>query len=81
MSVTAGVTDRNGRAPDLTSLGAGATAGTYRLTFDLGSYFESKGIIDYLHPVADVTFIVKDEQNCHVPLLVTPFSYTTYRGT
>lgn len=54
-----------------------ATAGVYRLTFATADHFA-----DPFHPEISVTFNVVDAtQHYHVPLLVSPFGYTTYRGT
>jgi len=74
-----GVTDADGRAREL--LAAPLTAGTWRLTFETGAYFGAAGVAAF-HPVVSVTFAVADAaQHHHVPLLVSPFGYTTYRGS
>lgn len=68
-----GVTDADGRA----RLSDRAAAGTYRLTFDTGSYNP-----DGFFPEATIVFrIVNEEQHHHVPLLLSPFGYSTYRGS
>ena len=55
--------------------------GTYRLTFDTGAYFRSRGSGPFF-PEASVVFAVEDpEQHYHVPLLLSPFAYSTYRGS
>ncbi len=79
-SVARGVTDDDGRLKTLTDPG-GVPAGTYRLTFDTGAYFARLGT-DAFFPTAHITFIVKDESaHFHVPLLLAPFGYSTYRGS
>lgn len=74
-------TDTDGRARDLLSSGVDITAGTYRLRFAVGAYFAARDI-EAFYPYAEVTFVVRDpRQHHHVPLLVSPFGYTTYRGS
>jgi 5-hydroxyisourate hydrolase len=55
--------------------------GTYRITFDTGAYFRAQGIEPF-YPEVTVTFEVTDpSQHYHVPLLLSPFGYSTYRGS
>lgn len=76
-----GTTDANGRVQKLLAPGAALVVGTWRLRFDTGAYFRAAGVTSF-HPTIDVTFEVGDAgQPCHVPLLVSPFGYTTYRGS
>jgi len=76
-----GTTDKNGRVTTLTDDKALAP-GTYRLTFDTGSYHREQGISAPFFPEAKITFNVRDtDEHYHVPLLLSPFGYTTYRGT
>ncbi|CEG40705.1 5-hydroxyisourate hydrolase [Plasmopara halstedii] len=57
-------------------------AGTYRLVFHVQEYFQSHGIADFFYPEVTIAFIVKDPtQHYHVPLLLNPFGYSTYRGS
>ncbi len=72
-------TDADGRVRDLGD--EELTAGVYRLTFDVGAYFGEQGVASF-HPEAAVTFeIANPDEHHHVPLLVSPFGYTTYRGS
>lgn len=72
--VAEGVTDGDGR---LGSLGPEALEhGTYRLVFDLTSYDA-----DAFFPEVVVSFKITDERHHHVPLLLSPFAYSTYRGS
>ena len=73
------VTDADGR---VTSFGDGPLeAGEYRLHFDTGAYFATSGR-DAFYPEVVVTFrIVDAAQHHHVPLLLSPFAYSTYRGS
>ncbi len=76
---TAGVTDADGRIP---ALAPGALAGgTYRLVFDTGAYFAATGQ-DGFYPEVVVTVAVDPaREHTHVPLLLSPFAYSTYRGS
>ena len=55
-------------------------AGVYRLRFDTGAYFLARGMRSF-HPEVVVTFLLDDASSCHVPLLLSPFGYSTYRGS
>ena len=58
-----------------------SSAGVYRLIFDTGNYF-ARQKIDALYPVVEVTFQVREgESHFHIPLLLSPNGYTTYRGS
>ena len=74
-------TDGDGRVKDLLAEGAKLDTGTYRLTFGTGAYFAAQKIATFFHE-ASVTFAITDPaQHYHVPLLVSPFGYSTYRGS
>ncbi len=72
-------TDRDGRCG---SLGPERLdAGTYRLRFDTGAYFAEQQQ-DTFYPEVLVVFRLADrDQHYHVPLLLSPFAYSTYRGS
>ena len=74
-------TDGDGRCAQLLPDGTALARATYRLTFATGPYFAALGIAAF-HPEATVVFEVREPQERHhVPLLLSPFGYTTYRGT
>jgi len=74
-------TDADGRARTLMPAGSGLSPGLYRLTFDLENYFRAAGI-EAFYPQATIVFHVRDaSQHYHVPLLLSPFGYSTYRGS
>jgi len=76
-----GVTDGDGRLRDLLPVKHTLVAGIYRLSFDVGSYFRAAGVACF-YPSIAVTFEVREpSQQHHVPLLVSPFGYSTYRGS
>lgn len=72
-----GRTDADGRL----ALGPDALEpGDYALTFDTGAYFAARGV-ETFYPVATIAFRVADAPHYHVPLLLSPFAYSTYRGS
>lgn len=76
-----GVTDADGRLRTLLADDRPLRGGVYRLTFDTAAYFEQVGVQAF-YPRVRVEFTVAaGESHCHVPLLLSPFGYTTYRGT
>ncbi|WP_173921477.1 hydroxyisourate hydrolase [Agromyces sp. Marseille-P2726] len=78
-AVAASVTDDDGR---VSRLGPDAVpAGEYRLRFDTGGYFAARGT-DTFYPEVLIDFVVAEEgRHYHVPLLLSPFAYSTYRGS
>ena len=75
-----GVTNEDGRVTDLLSPGA-LRVGNYRLRFAVGAYFAALDTPTF-YPEVDLTFRVdRPEEHYHVPLLLSPFGYTTYRGS
>ncbi|XP_077306705.1 cadherin-1-like [Lithobates pipiens] len=78
--VSRSVTDQDGRCPGLLR-GEPLTAGTFQLRFDTGEYWKQLKL-EAFHPHAEVVFNIKDpKEKYHVPLLITPHSYSTYRGS
>jgi 5-hydroxyisourate hydrolase len=75
------MTDGDGRARQLLPAGSALTMGIYRLTFEIETYFRTQGIQGF-YPEASIVFHVRDaNQHYHVPLLLSPFGYSTYRGS
>jgi 5-hydroxyisourate hydrolase len=75
------ITDDDGRARDLVKDPSTMASGVYRITFDTATYFASDDIEGF-YPEASVVFTVRDPaQHFHVPLLLSPFGYSTYRGS
>jgi 5-hydroxyisourate hydrolase len=76
-----GATDADGRLRDLAPPGFVPGGGEYRLTFDAGAYFAAAGVDGFYTEVV-VAFVVRDAAaHHHVPLLLSPYGYTTYRGS
>ena len=79
--VGSGVTDADGRVRELVAAGTPLEAGVYRMTFSVAEYFEETGR-DAFYPEIIVAFrIAAGSGHYHVPLLLSPFGYSTYRGT
>ena len=75
-----GVTDADGRILDLLAAGR-LTVAVYRLTFATGEYFQKSGT-DGFYPEVTVVFEIRQpDEHYHVPLLLSPFGYSTYRGS
>ena len=74
-------TDSDGRCAQLLPENESLSVGTYRLAFDTATYFHVQKI-DGLYPVVEITFEAREgESHLHVPLLLSPHGYTTYRGS
>jgi 5-hydroxyisourate hydrolase len=75
-----GVTDGDGRLGTLVAPGS-LKEGTYRLTFDTRAYFVARKI-EALYPQVSVVFEVRRaNEHYHIPLLLSPYGYSTYRGS
>ncbi len=78
-NVSSGITDDDGRLRTLTP--DGVAPGAYCLRFSIGGYFAARGQATF-YPHAEIHFIIQDDaQHYHVPLLVQPYGYSTYRGS
>ncbi len=73
-------TDDDGRVKNFSPEATGHLGGTYRLRFVVGEYFAARGITAF-YPYVEVAFTVQPGERYHVPLLVSPFGYSTYRGS
>lgn len=79
--VASASTDANGRIAEFPANDEVLSAGSYRLAFDVGGYFGARHV-DAFFTIVTVEFIVRDTaSHHHVPLLVSPYGYSTYRGS
>ena len=79
--VSSSRTDGDGRCGQLLPEDEALRPGLYRLAFDTASYHLEQRQ-DGLYPVVEITFLVReDESHFHIPLLLSPYGYTTYRGS
>ena len=74
-----GTTDADGRCKTLMKESA-LKKGVYRLTFDVASYFKKTKQTGF-YPSVSIIFTVRDARHHHVPLLLSPWAYSTYRGS
>jgi len=81
MTVGRGETDRDGRLRSLYPDGTSLLPAVYRLTFQTRRYFDSLGVTAFYPEVVVVFETAAGETHYHVPLLIGPFGFTTYRGT
>ncbi len=71
------ITNKDGRSVFETEI----QIGKYQLTFETAAHFQSRGLESFF-PQAQVCFEIKDSsRKYHIPLLISPFGYTTYRGS
>ena len=78
-AIAQGVTNGDGRIPDL--LPAGKTlSGNYKIVFNTGDYYATQNIKTF-YPAVEILFTIFDDSHYHVPLLISPFGYSTYRGS
>jgi 5-hydroxyisourate hydrolase len=79
--IAKGMTDADGRIKDFLSPDEVFLTGHYRLIFDTGAYFSLQNAEGFF-PEVTITFVVSDpQQHYHVPLLLSRYGYTTYRGS
>ena len=81
--LVSGVTNEDGRGPGPLLEGPQFSPGAYELVFHVGAYFRSRGVepqAPFLDTVP-VRFIMSEDGHYHVPLLVSPYGYSTYRGS
>jgi len=73
-------TDENGRCNTLVPPNSPLLAGLYKITFETGRYFVAQQQESF-YPIVEVAFhVAKPDEHYHIPLLLSPWSYTTYRG-
>jgi len=71
-------TDKNGRISNFLEESK-TEIGTYRLTFLIADYFKTKNTESF-YPFIEVVFKIKDDKHYHVPITLSPYGYSTYRG-
>jgi 5-hydroxyisourate hydrolase len=74
-------TDADGRCDEVLPENEVLRAGLYRLAFDTATYHRAQKVAG-LYPVVEITFQVRNgESHFHIPLLLSPYGFTTYRGS
>ena len=75
-----GATNKDGRIADLLEKDHVLAAGVYKMEFFTGDYFDQLGLKSF-YPVIPIVFEITSAEHYHIPLLLNPFGYTTYRGS
>ena len=78
--ITLGSTNKDGRIPNLLRSDVKLEPGIFKLRLDTAEYFAQQGIKTF-YPFIEITFTITGSEHYHVPLLLTPFGYSTYRGS
>lgn len=79
-TIAQGLTNVDGRIPDLLPQERTLKAAVYKMVFDTGRYYGQQNIKTF-YPEVEIMFSTFDESHYHVPLLLNPFGYSTYRGS
>ncbi|WP_026462891.1 hydroxyisourate hydrolase [Adhaeribacter aquaticus] len=80
IELTRGVTNLDGRIPDLLNKETTLDLGIYKMTFLTKEYFDQEAIATF-YPLVEIIFEVNSTEHYHIPLLLNPFGYSTYRGS
>lgn len=78
--IARGITNADGRISDLLPKETVLPTGIYKLRFETGAYFEALDSSTF-YPFVEIAFQLTTGEHYHVPLLLTPFGYSTYRGS
>ena len=78
--IVRGKTNEDGRVTDLLDDKVKLIEGIYKLRFETKDYFDRDRILTF-HPYVEIIFEVNSDEHYHIPLLLSPFGYTTYRGS
>ena len=79
-TIAQGITNADGRIGDLLPAQRNLASGNYKMVFDTGNYFAEQKTKGF-YPEVEIQFTVFDTAHYHVPLLINPFGYSTYRGS
>jgi hydroxyisourate hydrolase len=78
--ISSGITNEDGRVRDLLKDNEILELGKYRIIFETEKYFSDKNIKTF-YPNVSIEFYIYDNTHYHIPLLLSPFGYSTYRGS
>ncbi len=78
--LTMASTNADGRIPNLLNKDVMLESGNYKLKFETKEYFEKQGIQTF-YPFVEIIFTITGSEHYHIPLLLNPFGYSTYRGS
>ncbi len=80
IEISKGLTNDDGRIPDLIDPDLVLEHGVYKIKFETAEYFQRQNIKTF-YPYAEIVFTIDSNDHYHVPLLLNPFGYSTYRGS
>ena len=80
LAIAQGVTNMDGRIPDLLPVSRVLPPGNYQMVFHTSKYFNDLNIKGF-YPAVEIQFSVFDNSHYHIPLLINPYGYSTYRGS
>ena len=80
IEVAKGITNNDGRIADLIKKDVLLEEGIYKIRFETKDYFDKAGIESF-YPWVDIVFTIAAQEHYHIPLLLNPFGYSTYRGS
>jgi 5-hydroxyisourate hydrolase len=80
IEVARGITNRDGRVADLLQKNLLLDNGNYKMRFETKDYFDKAGIATF-YPFVEIVFTIASKEHYHIPLLLNPFGYSTYRGS
>lgn len=75
-----GITNADGRISDLLKKDVLLEYGAYKIRFEVKEYFDKLGIAAF-YPFVEIVFNITAQEHYHIPLLLNPFGYSTYRGS
>ncbi len=78
--IARGVTSADGRIPDLLANNVILPHGIYKIRFETKDYFDKMPMVSF-YPYIEIVFDIKTNEHYHIPLLLSPFGYSTYRGS
>jgi len=79
-SIAEGKTNNDGRITDLLKTDIKPEKGIYKMKFATGIYFKNQGLRNF-YPYVEIIFEIDSDEHFHIPLLLSPFGYSTYRGS
>jgi len=80
VEVAKGITNNDGRIADLLQKNVLLEKGNYKMRFETKAYFDKEGIATF-YPFVEIVFTITTQEHYHIPLLLNPFGYSTYRGS
>jgi 5-hydroxyisourate hydrolase len=75
-----GQTNPDGRIPDLLDINILLATGIYKMYFETKPYFDQSGTSTF-YPYVEIVFDITSQEHYHIPLLLNPYGYSTYRGS